>query len=43
MKGVLAALLVLCIALAADQHYYRGLHTDGAIKMLRQIQHSFKW
>lgn len=36
-------IIILGAALAADQYWNYGHYTDGAIAVLRQIQHSFGW
>jgi len=37
------AIFVLGAAIAVDQHYYYGRHTDAARAILRAIRHSFGW
>jgi hypothetical protein len=43
MKGWVIAIVVIFAAIAADQYYYNGLHTDGLLRMFRQIRHSLGW
>ena len=40
-KGFLVTVLILGAAVVADQYFNFGFYTDGALAMLRQIQHSF--
>lgn len=42
-KVLLAIVLALGGAVAADRHYTYGIYTDAALNMLRQIGHSFGW
>jgi hypothetical protein len=43
VKGWFIAIVIIVAAIAADQHYYYELHTDGALSMFRQIRHSLGW
>ncbi len=36
-------IFILCATLAADEYLYNGYFRDGAVSMLRQIEHGFGW
>jgi hypothetical protein len=40
-KGFVVAASIIVAVVAADQYFYFGHYTDGAISMLRQIQQAF--
>jgi hypothetical protein len=43
LTGIAKAVIILAIAVVADQYLSGGLYTDAALSMLRQIRHSSIW
>jgi hypothetical protein len=41
LKGVAKVLLIIGVAVLADQYFANGFYTDSALSMLKQIRHSF--
>jgi hypothetical protein len=41
LNGIIKAIVIVSVAVIADQYFTNGLYTDGALSMLRQIRHSF--
>lgn len=42
-KPSVVAIVVLACAVAADQYWNYGYYTDGVLRALHQIRHSFGW
>jgi hypothetical protein len=42
-KQSLVVIIIIACAIAADQYWNYGFYTDGTLRALHQIRHSFGW